>query len=154
VNWSLTPLQRQLLAFTRAVFAVRAANPVLRRRNYFRHEPEHPGGAKDLTWLRSDGKEMAAEDWADPANHVLGMLVLGEATDEVDERGRRLMGEAILLLTNGGARSRPFTLPLMETPGVWGEILNTAHPVPRAVRHGKVTVVAHSLLLLRHERPR
>jgi glycogen operon protein len=154
VDWRLTPLQRELLAFTRAVFAIRAANPVLRRRNYFRHEPDHPGGAKDLTWLRPDGSEMTEADWEDPGNHVLGMLILGEATDEVDERGRRLRGEAILLLTNGGARSRPFTLPLMETPGGWTEILNTAHPVPRVVRQGKVSVVAHSLMLLRHERPR
>ena len=45
------------------------------------------------------------------------MLILGEATDEVDERGRRLMGEAILLLTNGGARSRPFTLPAAGDAG-------------------------------------
>jgi glycogen operon protein len=97
---------------------------------------------------------MTEADWADPGNHVLGMLILGEATDEVDERGRRLRGEAILLLTNGGARSRPYTRPLMETPGGWIEILNTAHPVPRAVRQGKVSVVAHSLMLLRHERPR
>jgi hypothetical protein len=82
------------------------------------------------------------------------MLILGEATDELDERGRRPMGEVILLLTNGGARSRPFTLPIMESPGVWTEILNTAHPVPRAVRQGKVSVVAHSLMLLRYERPR
>jgi glycogen operon protein len=154
VDWRLTPLQRELLTFTRAVFAIRAANPVLRRRNYFRLEPHHPGGAKDLTWLRTDGSEMTAADWADPSNHVLGMLILGEATDEVDERGRLLRGEAILLLTNGGARSRPFTLPMMETPGGWIEILNTAHPIPRVVRQGKVSVVAHSLMLLRHERPR
>jgi hypothetical protein len=72
----------------------------------------------------------------------------------VDERGRRLVGEAILLLTNGGARSRPFTLPPMEAPGAWVEILNTAHPNPRVVRPGRVSLVAHSLMLLRHERPR
>jgi isoamylase len=154
VDWRLTPLQRQLLDFSRTVFAIRAANPVLRRRNYFRHQPDHPGGVKDLTWLRPDGKEMTETDWDDSTNHVLGMLILGEATDEVDERGRRLVGEAILLLTNGGARSRPFTLPQLETPGAWVEVLNTAHPNPRTVRQGKVSLVAHSLMLLRHERPR
>jgi isoamylase len=153
VDWRLTPLQRQLLDFTRAVFAIRAANPVLRRRNFFRHQPG-PGGVKDLTWLRQDGNEMTEADWADPSNHVLGMLILGEATDEIDERGRRLVGEAILLLTNGGARSRPFTLPQLESPGAWVEVLNTAHPNPRVVRQGKVSLVAHSLMLLRHERPR
>jgi glycogen operon protein len=154
VDWRLGPLQRQFLNFTRTVFSLRAANPVLRRRNFFRHLPDHPGGVKDLTWLRPEGGEMTEADWADPSSHVLGMLILGEATDEMDERGRRLRGEAILLLTNGGARSRPFTLPQLEAPGVWVEILNTAHPTPRLVRQGKVSLVAHSLMLLRHERAR
>ena len=154
IDWRLAPLQRQLLDFTRAAFAIRAVNPVLRRRNFFRHQPDHPGGLKDLTWLRPDGSEMTEADWADPTGHVLGMLILGEATDEVDERGRRLLGEAILLLTNGGARSRPFTLPQLPAPGAWVEILNTAHPNPRPVRQGRVSLVAHSLMLLRHERPR
>ena len=60
----------------------------------------------------------------------------------------------ILLLTNGGARSRPFTLPPLEEPGTWVEVINTAHPTPRQVRQGRVSLVAHSLMLLRHERPR
>jgi glycogen operon protein len=154
IDWRLTPLQRQLLDFTRRVFSIRAANPVLRRRNFFRHLPDHPGGVKDLTWLRPDGNEMTEADWSDPTNHVLGMLILGEATDEIDERGRRLLGEAVLLLTNGGARSRPFTLPQLETPGAWVEVLNTSHPNPRLARQGKVSLVAHSLMLLRHERQR
>ena len=46
-----------------------------------------------------------------------GMLIRGEATDDIDERGRTPRGTAILLLLNGGARSRTFTLPAMEQPG-------------------------------------
>jgi hypothetical protein len=94
---------------------------------------------------------MTPEQWADPQAHVLGMLILAEATDEVDARGRREPGEAILLLLNGGARSRAFALPVMERPGAWSEMLNTAHPSLRSVRGGQVQLVAHSLMLLRHE---
>jgi glycogen operon protein len=154
VDWRLTPLKRQFLEFTRAVFAIRARNPVLRRRTFFRHEAAPPGAIKDLAWLRPDGAEMTAADWNDGSNHVLGMLVRGEATDEVDERGRRLLGEAVLLLVNGGARSRQFALPSLERPGTWTEIINTAHPQPRPVRQNRVNLVAHSLMLLRHEAPR
>jgi glycogen operon protein len=136
------------------VFAIRAANPVLRRRTFFRHDGGAKGGAKDLTWLRSDGKEKTPAEWNDPANHVLGMLIRGEATDEVDERGRRVTGDAILLLLNGGARSKPFILPALGRPGSWTEVLNTSHPVPRQVREGKVNLVAHSLMLLRYDSPR
>jgi glycogen operon protein len=151
VDWRLSKLDRDLLDFTRQVMAIRAANPVLRRRHFFRHEPTRPGAQKDLTWLSPDGKEMTPEQWADPQAHVLGMLILAEATDEVDARGRREPGEAILLLLNGGARSRAFALPVMERPGAWSAMLNTAHPSLRSVRGGQVQLVAHSLMLLRHE---
>ena len=96
---------------------------------------------------------MTDAEWNDPGNHVLGMLIRGEATDEVDERGRRLLGEAILLLVNGGARTKPFTLPVLDG-GAWVELVNTAHPSPRAVRQNVVNLTAHSLLLLRYEGPR
>ncbi len=154
VDWKLSPLQRQLLEFTRTVLAIRAANPVLRRRTFFRLEPRAPGKGKDLAWLRPDGGEMTEAEWSDSHNHVLGMLVRGEATDEVDERGRRMHGEAILLLLNGGARSKPFILPSMESPGTWTEMINTSHASPRMVREGQVNLVAHSLMLLRYEPPR
>ncbi len=153
VDWRLTPLERQFLEFTRTVFAIRARNPVLRRRTFFRHDTP-PGGIKDLAWLRPDGREMTSEDWNEGSTHVLGMLIRGEATDEVEERGRRLLGEAVLLLLNGGARSRQFALPALERPGAWTEIVNTAHPSPRPVRQNRVNLVAHSLMLLRHEAPR
>jgi isoamylase len=154
IDWRLTPLQSELLQFTRDVFAIRAANPVLRRRSFFRHEATADGSAKDLTWLRPDGKEMTAEEWNDGANHVLGMLIRGEATDEIDERGRRMTGDAILLLLNGGSRSKAFVLPDLGRAGSWTETLNTAHAAPRQVREGKVNLVAHSLMLLRYDSPR
>jgi isoamylase len=152
IDWRLTPLQRELLQFTRNLFLIRSANPVLRRRTFFRQESG--GAGKDLTWLRPDGQEMTAEEWNDAGNHVLGMLIRGDATDEIDERGRRVTGNAILLLLNGGARSKPFCLPRLDRAGEWSEILNTAHPDPRPIREDHVHLVAHSLMLLRHDPPR
>jgi hypothetical protein len=72
----------------------------------------------------------------------------------VDERGRRPLGEAILLLANGGARSKTFMLPSLDGSGGWAEIINTAHPSPRTVRQNTVNLTAHSLMLLRYEGPR
>jgi glycogen operon protein len=152
IDWNLSPQAAQFLEFVRAVFAMRAGNPVLRRRTFFRRE-ERGGAGKDLAWLRPDGQEMTDAEWNDPGNHVLGMLIRGEATDEVDERGRPLLGEAILLLVNGGARTKPFTLPVLDG-GAWAEVIDTAHPSPRAVRQSVVNLAAHSLMLLRYETPR
>jgi isoamylase len=152
IDWNLDPQQRDLLEFTRRMFAIRAANPALRRRGFFRGTPV-AAGVKDVTWLRPDGAEMSAEDWNAPDAHVLGMLVDGHATDERDERGRPVGGDTLLLLVNSGTRSRSFTLPRLEGPGAWQEEVNTARPGTRVARTPAVNLVAHSLVLLRHGEP-
>jgi isoamylase len=151
IDWNPSGRARRFLEFTRQVVAIRQNNPVLRRRSFFTGRAISREGVKDLAWLRPDGEEMADPDWSDAENHVLGMLIHGQATDEVDERGRPIFGDTLLLLLNGGHRSRLFTLPAMETSGVWQEVLNTARPETgaRIVRTQAMNLVAHSLILLR-----
>ena len=80
------------------------------------------------------------------------MLLLGQAADEIDIRGRTAFGDTLLLLLNAGWRSRSYALPRLELPGRWEEVLNTAHPGPwtRLVRNDVVNLTSHSVLLLRH----
>ena len=56
------------------------------------------GGEKDAHLAPPDGKEMTDEDWHNPNNRALGMLIHGEATDEQDDRGRPIKGDTLLLL--------------------------------------------------------
>jgi glycogen operon protein len=150
VSWDLSPGDRRLLEFTRQALSIFHANPVLRRRSFFTGQPVSPDGIPDLTWIRSDGQAMTEAEWSDPRNHVLGMLMHGRATDEVNERGRPIFGDTLLLLVNGGYRSRYFELPELPGPGVWEELLNTAHPGSRrVVKKPAINLVAHSLILLR-----
>jgi isoamylase len=144
IDWQLSPEQRELLQFTRSVFAIRAANPELRRDTYFTQN----GGEEDpdLCWLRADGSQMSAEDWRDPANHVLGMLIRSEsesmAKEHQNHRG------ALLLLLNSSGRSKPFTLPKFGA-GAWKEMVNT-HPGSQEVPGHSVNLGARSLMLLRY----
>jgi glycogen operon protein len=141
VDWRLTGEQQDLLEFTRRVFAIRAATPLLRRSSFFRREPEGPEQLKDLTWLRPDGKEMTVAEWTDPANHILGMLIHSDGSQTED----------VLLLLNSGGRSKPFTLPTLGHPGTWTEVVNTSHPAPRGSSEGIVNLGARTLILLRYE---
>jgi isoamylase len=152
VDWNLSERDQRLLEFTRQVMAIRRANPVLRRRSFFTGRTLTGEGVKDLAWIRPDGREMTEEDWEDRTAHVLGMLIHGEATDEVDERGRPILGDTLLLLLNGSARTRQFDLPRIDGPGLWQELVNTARPEGRrTVRTPGLNLVAHSLILLRFE---
>jgi len=154
IDWtSLNDRQRDLLAFVQRVVAIRHANPVLRRRHFFRgKDPNSPSG-KDVMWVRGDGQEMQQGDWQNGENHLLGMLISGQATDEVDDRGRPIRGDTLLLILNGGESDCRFVLPQVQEEGFWMTLLDSAHS--ERERHGppdgtSVMVAAHSLVLLRH----
>ena len=148
VDWNLDSVNRELLEFTRTVFAIRAAHPALRRRTFFRDEAVGPDGVRDLTWIRVDGTEMTATEWNDAGNHLLGMLIRAEGSDERAQRVSEATGDTLLLLMNGGGRSREFTLPAMAQPGVWTELMHTGHRAPPPLQESGVVLVPHSLMLL------
>jgi len=154
VEWNLSEPELQLLDFTKRVLALRRSNPVFRRRRCFAGNPVTGEGVKDVAWLRPDGNEMEYGDWHDARNRVLGMLIPGQASDEVDERGRPNRGETLLLLLNGGARSRHWQLPKPPVGRVWRELVNTARPGTRVHRSEGVHLGAHSLILLAVEAAR
>jgi glycogen operon protein len=144
VDWRLGPESRDLLEFTRSLTAVFRANPVLRHRSFFTGRPG-AGGVPDVTWLRAAGGPMEDAEWGDPDGHVLGMLLHGRGTDEVDERGRPTFGDTLLVLLNGGAEGCRFALP----DGPWEAILDTAGNGPGNRSRGSAELAARSLLVLR-----
>jgi len=154
LDWELDEPRRRLLEFTAEVLRIRRENPVFRRRHFLAGNPVTDDGSKDVTWLRPDGKEASEAEWHDPKNRVVGMLIHGMASDEIDERGRPNRGETLLLLVNGGGRSTRFQVPALPDAGVWRELLNTTRRGSRPVRGDALLLPSHSLLLLTHELPR
>jgi glycogen operon protein len=153
VDWEIGETGWDMYNFVRDLIAVMKTYPILRRRAFFTGQPPAGMRTKDVTWIRSEGTEMTDEDWASADKQSIGMLLLGQAADEIDVRGRSASGDTLLLLLNAGWRSRSYTLPQMEVPGHWEEVLNTAQPGPwsRLVRNDVVSLAAHSCLLLRHD---
>jgi len=151
MHWDLDARGRRFLHFVQRVFAMRAANPVLRRRTFFQGHPIAETGIKDLAWLHPDGRELSQDDWYDARLRAIGMLIHGQATDERDERGRLATGETVLFLLNSGGRSKRFNLPLIAEAGRWTEVVNTAPSSGRALRE-VITIAAHAAILLRFER--
>ncbi|MEP6617730.1 MAG: glycogen debranching protein GlgX [bacterium] len=150
VDWTRNEQQEELLAFTRKILAIRQTHPVLRRRHFFRGVPVKGAARKDVTWLRSDGIELTDVDWRNGEARVLGMLIDGAATDEVDERGAAVLADTLLIVMNAGEAPVSFTLPDMGDESVWVIMIDTAREELPVVRDGTVVVEAHALMLLRH----
>jgi glycogen operon protein len=148
VDWELDPRGRAFLEFCREAFALREASPILRRRSFFSGRVDADSKDKDVSWLRPDGDEMKLEDWNDPDRRVLGMLAPGGANAEVDERGRPIQGDTLLLVLNAGERPCLFRLPRPQTPGHWEHVLCTARGPRPSIRGHAVSVPAGSLSVL------
>ena len=146
VDWNLDAPRRTLLDFARRMFAIRAENPVLRRRTFFHGQViEHPG-LKDLTWLRADGHELTQADWRDASSHSLGMLINGDATDETDDTGEPIKGDTMLVLVNAGETDVDFVLP---NHGGWSALIDTARTPQPPGEDDRYPLSANSLVLLR-----
>jgi len=119
--WDLEPWQEELREFTRATVDLVRAHPVLRRRRFFFGKDIRGTAVKDITWLRPSGREMQDEDWRDLECRCIGMLLAGEASGEVDDRGEAVRDDDVLVVLNAGTAPLDFRLP----PGCWIKVLDT-----------------------------
>ena len=123
--WNLSPDQRDFLEFTRRMVRFRLEQPVLTRRKYFQGRPIRGADVKDIYWLDPSGREMTDEAWNAPFVRSLGVLMVGNALDEVDERGRQVTGDTLLILLNAHYDSVPFALPLVGDEKSWVRVVDT-----------------------------
>jgi glycogen operon protein len=105
--------------------------PVLKRRKFFQGRSIRGSGVKDVAWLDPQGNEMDDAAWSSGFVRCLGVRLDGRRLDEVDERGRRISGDTLLLLFNAHHDAIAFTLPNEESGASWQRILDTAAPEVR-----------------------
>ncbi|MBU3750652.1 MAG: glycogen debranching protein GlgX, partial [Mycobacterium sp.] len=153
IDWSGADEYADLLEFTRRVTALRAAHPVFRRRRFFDGRPSSsPHNMRDLYWLTRNGVEMTSDDWHSGIKSV-AVGLNGEALEEPDARGERIIDDSFLLCFNAHAYPVDFVIP--ETPYArrWQAIIDTADPrgaTEQQVAAGTtVSVHGRSVLVLR-----
>ena len=93
---------------------------------------------KDVAWLAPDGREMTDEAWNADFVRSIGMLLSGNAIEEVDERGEPITGDTLLVLLNAHSDKVPFTLPPLEADQQWQRVVDTfeAHAAERVFKPG------------------
>jgi glycogen operon protein len=126
--WDLSLEQQQFLAFTRRLLRFRRSQPVLQRRKYFHGRAIRGAEAKDIYWLDPSGREMTDEAWNAPFARSLGVLMVGNALDEVDERGRQVRGDTVLILLNAHLDQVSFALPTVSSGTAWIRAFDTIAP--------------------------
>ena len=137
-DWTPTSERQDFLEFTRRVIRIWRDHPVLRRRKFFQGRRIRGAGVLDIAWLDAAGIEMADETWNSPDVRGLGVRLSGDAIQEVNERGERIVGDTLLLMLNAGDGHIAFVLPPTDPIERWDTLLDTADPwqQPRRLRAG------------------
>jgi glycogen operon protein len=156
-DWHVDQSRQNLLDFTRLLTRLFHQHPVLRRRKFFQGRQIRGSEVKDLVWLRPDGKEMTDEDWNNGFARCLGLRLAGDAIEEVDTRGNRIVDDTLLILLNAHYEPIPFALPIHRTDMLWEVTVDTreatGRPQYRLLRGGEpYELEARSLALLRLRR--
>jgi len=133
LSWTLDARGQQFLEFVRTLIAFRKRHPVLRRRRFFQGRQIRGAGVKDLAWFDPSGAEMTDEKWFSPHVRCLAVRLSGDAIDETDARGRRVVDDTLLILLNAQDTRAPFVLPPTLADERWVIMIDTAH-VPREHR--------------------
>ncbi|MBN1205269.1 MAG: glycogen debranching protein GlgX [Myxococcaceae bacterium] len=155
VDWNLDARRKALLEFTSRLIQFRHRQPVLQRRRFFLGEHIWDSHFKDLTWYRPDGTEMSPRDWEKPFVRSLAFLLGGDAISTLDERGRRIFGDALLVLLNAHHEPVRFTLPRAAHGRHWVLEFHTADDArgPEPLQPGPLELTGRSLAALREASP-
>ena len=132
--WSLMPEQRDFLEFTRRLVHFRRSQPTLTRRKYFQGRSIRGADVKDIYWLDPSGREMTDVAWNAPFVRSLGVLMVGNAIDDIDERGYQVSGDTLLILLNAHFECVPFVLPAAGDGHEWVRVLDTIEAQPHEAR--------------------
>ncbi len=128
IDWNLDGDASAMLNFTRQLVHLRTRHPVLRRRRFLQGRRIHGSDIRDIVWWRPDGEEMSDDEWSSSFVRCLGMLLNGQAMNELDERGHRVYDDILLLLINASEHTLPFLIPPAMEGLPWHTLIDTTQP--------------------------
>jgi glycogen operon protein len=133
LQWDLDAEQQAFLEFCQQLTALWKSQPVLHRRRFFLGRRPLGSSVKDIAWLHFDGEEITDELWQSDSLRVLGMRLNGETLDDLDELGRPITGDTLLVLMNPTADRVSFRMPRHRLDDCWSPLLDTFENVQPGV---------------------
>ena len=127
-HWEMPRDRQEFLDFTARLVRIWKENPVLRRRKFLQGRRVRGVDVTDITWLDASGQEMNDQTWNAHEVRCLGMRLNGDAIDEADERGERVVGDTLMVMLNAHPGDVSFVLPPASPNERWETLLDTATP--------------------------
>ena len=146
LDWSRLQTEGHLFEFVKNLVQIRSSYPLLRRDRFVHGEEQfEPMGFSDIQWLRANGESMHADDWHDPANNFLAMLLAGKTMPARDPLFSKSKDAALVMLFNAGSNAISFVLP--ETQFQWRCVFTTSGLKPELGGKKSVAIEPRSVSL-------
>jgi isoamylase len=123
VDWTMTAEARGMLKFVRELVALRKKHRLFRRHDFLRGVASERSRGKDITWIRPDGREMVALDWADPSSAAIAFRLDGEALEH--DGPETHSDDSFLVLMNGEKDLVRFRLPDPALGAAWRVVVDS-----------------------------
>ena len=120
-DWSA--VDKDLLAFTRRLVALRQAHPVFRRRRFL-----IGAEAAELLWFTPAGTPMTEAGWRDPDARSLALYLDGADAPDLAADGSPMLDDDFLLLVNAWWKPLDFTIPPTRPGQTWLREIDTFDP--------------------------
>jgi isoamylase len=120
-DWSA--VDKDLLAFTRRLVALRQAHPVFRRRRFL-----VGAEAAELLWFTPAGTPMTGAGWRDPDARSLALYLDGADAPDLAADGSPMLDDDFLLLVNAWWEPLDFTIPPTRPGQTWLREIDTCDP--------------------------
>ena len=149
LSWPQSDEARAIFVFTRRVLALRRAHPALHRSKFFQGKLIQSADLEDLAWYRDDGARLSPENWNNSAAQSFAMFLSGRGIDDVDDEGRPLIDDNLLVIINPTHMDVPFLMPKVEDVEEWRLLLDTANERAdaRIGPAGSTVVTARALMV-------
>lgn len=129
VDWQQLTDNAALHSFVRHLVTIRAEHPVFRRRSFFAGGPLGTDVKdRDIAWLVPNGTLMTQDDWNFEFGKALMVYLNGNAIEEPDPHGGRIVDDSFLLMFNAHYEDIDFTLPGRELGRGWQLMVDTNEP--------------------------
>jgi glycogen operon protein len=151
---------RELLAFTEKLSALRRRHPVFRRRGWFQGRPIRPVKGRealpDISWFSPEGDEMTEEHWDEALSRSIQVFLDGSQINVPDERGEIPHDDSFLLVFHAAPEDESITLPEAKWGKSWRRVFDTARgfagdEIERFAAASTLTVLGRSMWLLQRE---
>ena len=155
LRWKLEDHEQRFLEFTKKAIEIWRNQPVLQRRKFFQGRLIRGELVRDVLWLTPLGEQMTDADWNKHYTRCLGMRLEGHMDDEVDEKGRQIIGDTLLILFNSHHEQIQFLMPSHDETESWEPLLDTSTEtvLKRLLVQQPYPLQAHSMAILKLKRP-